>query len=425
MTDTEHKYAFLRGDVIILLILCFVNLSLSLDKQALSVVAPIMQSEFNLTLLEITLVISAMSWAYSAAQLPSGWLTEKVGARTLLVVATAAWGIVTMLTPFASGFASLILLRVLLGLGQAPDWIASVYVLSRRFGDGQRSTATSILLSANYLGLVIGGPISLWLLKTFHWQANFYIYGAAGVVMAVICFFTPGLDVAGTDAEKKERAKVKAPIKAILTSSQVWAICFVYYAMVTLFGFFWAMLPIYLKSARHIDLHDMSWLISVPYIFLWVGVLATGRVSDRIMTKSGSKWHARVPLGTTGLLIGAIGMGCMVIAPTPMLIGASLCVALLGIGFVGNTIWSTVQDVGASFAGILSGWVSFCGHLASGTSLVAISVLVERTGSWEVALLLPIGIGLAGACAWLTIRPDTTVAEAVDSNKPVSAPHTA
>lgn len=412
MTSGTTRADPVRTKFILLIVLAAVNFSMSLDKQALSVVGPVVQEQFGLTLVELSLVISAMSWSYGIAQIPAGWLIDRYGARRMLVSATALWGIVTLLTPSASGFLSLIVLRLLLGIGQAPDWVASVSVVARRIPDAKRSTATSIILSSLYLGLVVGGPLSLWLLDRYGWESSFYVYGWAGIILAVACLFTPGLDRDdnGQPADASTLSE-RPPYRRLFASRQFWAIGFSYYAMVTVFGLFWGMLPIYLKSGRGLDLQAMSWMISLPYLFLWGGVLLSGPLSDHLLRRTRSKWRARVPLGAGGMAAACLGLVGVASLETNLAVACSLSLALFGVGFVSNTTWSAVQDIGSEFAAFLSGWVSFCGHLASSTALIAVSIVVERTGSWETAFILPICIAGLGALSWAFIHPQRSLSE--------------
>jgi MFS family permease len=403
---------------LMLAFLAAINFCLSLDKQALSAAAPLVQHEFNFSLVQMSVVISAMSWTYAIVQIPSGWLAEKFGPRTMLFGATICWSMVTLVTPFAAGFTSFLILRLMLGAGQAPDWSASVLAVSNQVPEHRRSTSTSIMLSAIYAGLVVGGPCAIWLIENHGWEACFYACGAAGVVLAAVCIFTPGLEKRPAIANAPGSTPPRVRYAKLLLSPQFWAIGLGYYTLSSVFGFYWGMLPVYLVAGREMPFSSIGWLISVPYIFLWGGTLLSGRISDAVLRRTGSVWHARVPLGALGMAASCLGMTLLLFAQSRFLMGCSISLSLLGIGMAQVATWSSVQDIGHRFSGQLAGWVGFCGHLSGSTMLVLIALLVKNYGGWHNAMLLPIIVAGIGAILWLFVKPQIPIGDGAEIPHP-------
>ena len=90
-----------------------------IDRGALSVAAPLMQGELGLTATAYGLVVSAFFWAYVPSQILAGWLADRVSVHRLMAAGVAVWGLATVLTGFVGGLFSLVLLRLLMGLGRA------------------------------------------------------------------------------------------------------------------------------------------------------------------------------------------------------------------------------------------------------------------------------------------------------------------
>src|SRR5688572_29790483 len=96
-----------------------------LDRALLGVALPSLQQEFGLQATSAGLLLSAFSWTYFLAQLPSGVLLDRVGVKATYVASIALWSLVTLLHGLTSGFRTLFGLRLALGLAEAPCFPAN------------------------------------------------------------------------------------------------------------------------------------------------------------------------------------------------------------------------------------------------------------------------------------------------------------
>src|SRR5262249_13505392 len=90
-----------------------------LDRICISVAAPAIRAELLLSLLQMGVVFSAFTLAYSVFEVPSGWLGDVSGARRVLTRIVLWWSAFTMLTGAARGFRSIVAIRFLFGAGEA------------------------------------------------------------------------------------------------------------------------------------------------------------------------------------------------------------------------------------------------------------------------------------------------------------------
>src|SRR5262249_19519311 len=90
-----------------------------LDRVCISTAAPAIRAELGLSDAEMGLVFSAFTLAYALFEVPSGWFADRFGARVTLARIVVWWSILTAATGLATGFASLVLVRFLFGLGEA------------------------------------------------------------------------------------------------------------------------------------------------------------------------------------------------------------------------------------------------------------------------------------------------------------------
>ena len=111
-----------RRLVLLLSAALFINY---VDRGNLATAAPLIQDQMHLSATQLGLLLSAFYYSYVLAMVPAGWLAERLGAHRVLGVGVALWAVSTFLTGFAGGFVSLLLLRLMLGLGESAGFPCS------------------------------------------------------------------------------------------------------------------------------------------------------------------------------------------------------------------------------------------------------------------------------------------------------------
>src|SRR5688572_24577107 len=89
-----------------------------LDRGIISVAQPEIREEFGLTLGQMGLVLAAFTWTYALGQVPVGWLGDRFGPKKVLNVLITWTSVAAFMTGAATGFRSLLLARLFLGLGE-------------------------------------------------------------------------------------------------------------------------------------------------------------------------------------------------------------------------------------------------------------------------------------------------------------------
>ena len=396
---------------------------MSLDRTAMAVAAPTIQHEYNFSLVEMSVILTAFAWTYAALQVPSGWMAERFGPRRALYWANFLWSALTAATPLGFNVASFVGLRLLLGAGQSADWPSSIVAIRRWFPHSERGKGNSILLGALYLGPIAAAPATTAVILHFGWRAAFYLFGALGLVLGFAWWtwfrdepaqhprITPE-EAAYIAAGQTHETRHVPPgaFVACLGSVQFWAVGVQYFFLVMIQSFYTTWLPTYLVSERHLSLASMGIYASLPWVAMFCSVFATGWVADEILRRTRSIWTARVPLAIAGFVVSAIALVIASRAPDLATMMVLLCVSLAAVGVVQVSIWPTTQDLGGGATGLVSGWTNFWGNAAGVAGPMLMAFLVSWTGSWAGALL---GIALsavAGAVLWLFVQPQRPLA---------------
>ena len=126
-----------------------------LDRQVLAVAAKNIQKDLGLTDAQYGDIASAFLLAYGLTHPLMGRLIDQVGTRVGLALAMAWWSLSNMAHAYATGFASLRLFRVSLGIGEAGNFPAAIKSISEWFPARERTVATGIMNLGAGAGAVI------------------------------------------------------------------------------------------------------------------------------------------------------------------------------------------------------------------------------------------------------------------------------
>jgi len=154
------------------------------DRAAISSVLAPLRHDLSLSDVGLGSLGSLFLWSYSIASPISGVLADRYSRSRLLVISLAAWSLVTLGTGFASGLASLLVMRVLLGVFESMYLPAATALLASHHDTSTRGTAMGLHSVGLNFGVVAGGTFTGYLADHFGWRAGFLVLGAAGLLVA-------------------------------------------------------------------------------------------------------------------------------------------------------------------------------------------------------------------------------------------------
>src|SRR4051812_15507132 len=247
-----------------------------LDRMAINMAVPFMARDLGVGADRIGWILSAFFAGYALCQIPGGLLADKLGPRTVILIALAWWTVFTVLTGVVTGLALLLVTRFLFGVGEGL-FPASVWkVIGQWFTKKNRATANALILSSVAIGPAVTPILLAPVLHRYGWRTAFYVLGAIGVLALVLAYrfihdsvkTYPGASRAEIvehdhDAES-ELAKTEtsdaepATFRDLLGLRSVWALFFTALAgNITMYGWLnW--LPSYLMKVKGLDLKGMA-----------------------------------------------------------------------------------------------------------------------------------------------------------------------
>src|ERR1700729_2174477 len=109
-----------------------------IDRATLAVANPLIREELGLSIADMGYLLSAFLWAYAFAQLPTGAMVDKMGPRILLTLGLGLWSLAQVLGGLVRGFGEFFGARILLGIGEAPQFPTCARVVRDWFNPRDR-----------------------------------------------------------------------------------------------------------------------------------------------------------------------------------------------------------------------------------------------------------------------------------------------
>ena len=342
-----------------------------LDRQTLSVVAPVLIDQFHMSNEAYSRVIFAFMLAYTIMNGVFGPLIDQLGTRVGYALTAAWWSAAAMLHAFASGVWSLGFYRFLLGMGEAGNWPAGVKVVAEWFPTRERALASGIFNGGSAFGAIVAPPLVVWIVLKTGWREAFFVVGAIGLVWALVWSLIYHIP---PEVEKEERSTTVS-VRQLFRARFVWSFTLakIFLDPVWYFYIFW--FPTYLKQARHFDLASIGMYAWIPFMVAGLGNLLGGWLAGSLLRRNISITVARKS-GVT--LFALLMLSAIPAVLTPSATSSIVLVSVAMLGYTGvtanmlafpadvfpksvvATIWG-LASMGSGFGGmvfaLVTGWL--------------------------------------------------------------------
>ncbi len=339
--------------------------------------------------------------SYAFFEVPSNMVLEKVGARLWIARIMITWGIISGMMSLATGPASFLALRFLLGMAEAGFFPGMIYYLTHWFPGPVRARAISILYIAVPVSNAVASIVSGAILSTMDgtlglkgWQWVFIIEAIPAVLLAfvVLAVLTERPAVAKwlepeerewldhelrAEREKIESVKRLTMLQALI-DPRVLILSAIYLTGVTAsYGLVFFM-PQIIKGLGLSTLAT-GFVTAIPYVFGTIGLIAWGYSSDRLRER---RWHLIV---STGLA----AVGFLLAATSSHSYWAVVAMAIAAVGIYGSrpAFWpmpSLFLTGGAAAVGMAL--INSIGNLGGYFGPIIVGWIKDKTGHFEWAL---------------------------------------
>jgi MFS family permease len=392
-----------------------------IDRGNLATAATLIQDQLHLSATQLGILLSAFYYSYVPAQPAVGWLSERFGAQRILAGGVALWSVATLLTGFAGGFVSLLLLRLTLGLGESAGFpcaseLIAIAVEPRRIG-----LANGVIAFAYLVGPAVGTTLGGVLMDAWGWRPVFVLFGALSLLWlwpwSRVRVARPPR-VQSSRPRSRPRSRPKSQPKSvvrdagagpsfgdILRQRGLWGAALGHFAANYNFYFCLAWLPTYLIQSRGFSMRSMAGLLGFAYLINAAAGLLGGWACDAWIRagRSVSVIYKAMMVVNHGVSIAAmVGMALLPLhAAVACLFAYEVVLGLSSPGvyaipqiMAGPTAtgrWVGVQNCCGNIAGIFAPWIT--------------GMLVDATHSFDSAFLLAALINVLGLAGWIWILP--------------------
>ena len=373
------------------------------DRGAVGIAAPLMQGELGLSATEFGLVASAFFWIYGPVQLVVGWLCDRFNVYRLMTFGLLLWAVATLLMGFAGGFLSLLVLRVMLGVGESIAFPGTSKIIAEQVPAERRGIANSAVSLGIALGPAAGTLAGGLILASWGWRPIFILFG----LVTLLWLIPWQRSIGGLPQAKAPAAGPKqVPMAELVRRWPLWSMSIAHVASNYGFYFLLIWLPNYLVKARGLELGEMTALATIGFVAQALAAIGFGLWSDRWTSAGRSEATIRRWMMIVAQIAQGIAIVGVLMADSITGIAIWLCIAGIATGSLSLNIYAVAQMfAGPRAAGSWIGFQNAIGNSFSGILGPVIAGMIVDTAGYDGAFYVAAAVAIVGGIWWLVAVP--------------------
>lgn len=390
-------------------VLCMIAIALNyIDRSTLAVGNLKIRESFALTAAGIGALQSAWSLTYAFAQLPIGALIDRIGTRRLVGWALVLWSLAQAAGGIFTSYGGLLASRIALGVFECPAFPGAVRCVSDWFHPRDRGRPTGVYTVGGDLGRLVGLPIMTALMLALGWRGMFVAMGVMGLVAAggwFLLYRDPDFsklqkedhDYLSFNQGSANGGDLRDWMRLFQFRS-MWGLIFGAFCSGYVIWMYGTWLPGFLEMQHHVSIGKTGVLAMIPLACSIIGSQVGGQATDWLAHRGVGIVASRKIPTVAGFIVSAAF--CTVAAYT-----TSLNMALFGVSgsmfflaFAQTGHWTLITAVAPhSQSASVSSIQNFGSYLGGTVSPLLTGIVVDQTGSFDLALALGAAFMIAGA----------------------------
>ncbi len=402
-------------------LLCLVYFITYVDRVNLSTLAPLMAADLHLDNVELGFALSSFGYTYALFQILGGMTADRLGARKTLVICGVVGMLGTFLTGFVGGLFSLVLARLLLGVGEGATFPAATTAMTRWVPTAERGCAQGVVHSCSRLANTVTPPLVVLMAACFGWRGTFVALAAVSLCWIVIWgFYFRDDPKTHPGCTRDELAELPAPRTAASGTIEPtpWGALLRGMLPTTLvyFCYNWTLwlyvtwLPSYFVKAQGLNIKESAFFAFGVFGAGVIGDALGGIWADRIYRRTKDLARARRTVIVVSLLGSMVCLLPVLFIHDLTIVAVCLSGAFFFLELTVGPIWAIPMDVAPKHAGTASGIMNTGSAVAGIVSPLAFGVIAQLSGSYALPFVGSIVLLLVGAvlaCARPVLRsPD-------------------
>jgi MFS transporter, ACS family, D-galactonate transporter len=367
-----------------------------IDRGNLAIAAPLLKGELGISASQLGILLSAFFWSYTVLLFVSGWLVDRFDVNRVLAAGYLVWSLATATSGIVHGFAMLLVMRLMLGVGECVAWPSYSKILARHVPEHHRGFANAVIIAGLICGPAAGTLGAGLLMAKYGWRPVFI-----GVGLLSLAWLPAWMKWMPRNEVTARITSVSPSVIDILRQRSFWGtaaglFCTAYQ---TYFMVMW--LPFYLVHEQHLSMQVMAKTAALYFLVVAASSLATGWLADFCMRRGLTTTVVRKSAMAIGWTTAAIGFTGCAFTESPSYLGW-LIVAGVGCGMGGSGVFAFSQTLAGSQAAgrwtaLQSGLANFAGVIAPALT----GFLLDWTGHFQIALAITAGVCLLGGLSWV------------------------
>ncbi|HVY17441.1 MAG TPA: MFS transporter [Rhodopila sp.] len=379
-----------------------------IDRASLSVAMPLIGKEFAISPAIQGILLSSFFWTYCLMQIPGGMLADRFLPRAVIAASTILWGSFAALGAVTTGWITMLLTRLGLGISEGPIYPAGAKLIGHWMTPVERGRAAALLDGGAPLGTALGSLIIAGLIAALgSWRLAFVAAGlgtvACGIGAWVYIRNHPHEHRAVSPAERRHihdglldvenRVGQGAEVRAMLASGQIWLLFVGWFCFNSLWYGFLTWVPSFLVKTQGLDIGALGWASFVVFFAGFAGELTGGQLLDSWLRAGGAVPRVYRTLFGFASALATLSVFLVAFVHSEAWVIVLLAATLFFLRWCGMYWTLPGLMIAREKAGFLAGAMNFAGNISGIVIPVIVGFIVSLTGSYYLALMTFAAVG--------------------------------
>ena len=300
------------------------------DRQTLSILAPVLRQVLHLSNEQYGRIVSALQFGLMSGEFPMGLLMDRWGARLGVSVAVLWWSTATGAQIFARNGLQFGLIRYWMGTGECGNYSGGMKTVMRLFARKERTLAIGIFNGGSVIGATVAPPLIVFLMQHYGFRTAFLVPAILGFLWVPVWWLAYGKE----PKEPPVKQEDKVSSWAMLRESSSWAVMGCRFFIGPVMQFYWYWIPSYLVNARHMSMSQIGVLGWIPFLMGAVGGVVGGWAAGLLQNRGFSTLNVR------RITMYVSSVVCLTSLLVPYISHAGAAIVMIGVAILADNFLS-------------------------------------------------------------------------------------
>lgn len=282
-----------------------------IDRQVLSVLAPMLRDEFRMSNEQYAAILNAFMVTYAVGMPLAGWVLDRIGVGRGLTLAVTWWSLAGVLTAVARGPLSLGICRSLLAVGESGAWPSFAKAVATWVPAQWRTLAIGVCNSGSSLGAMIAPPLVVAITRFYGWQGAFIVTGSLGFLWVAAFQWFRRFHPQISNLRHDSAAVDAVSWRTLLRHREAWIVFVCRFLADPIWYFYVFWIPEFLARERGLSLTAIGAVAWIPFLVSDISNFTTGIFAQRLEQAGWSPNRTRKFLMIAGAAVSPIGVAAV------------------------------------------------------------------------------------------------------------------